>query len=100
MQPPSLYRGAALSSRQGRQRLIITEARRLPMSNATGVIMHGLGPPTMIATGVITDGKGLLMATPIGLTTGTPGIGVRSQGPFPFSILTSEPSAVSVRLGR
>jgi hypothetical protein len=76
---PAILPSAILFS-SALQRLIIAEVRPLPMTNATGVIMHGLSPLTKTATGLISDGKGLLMATPTGLITGAPIIGVQSRG--------------------
>jgi hypothetical protein len=66
-----LYPGATRSSRAVplRRHALIAEGRALPMTNATGVIMHGGNLLTTTATGLITDGRGLPMATLTGLIT-------------------------------
>ena len=86
-----LYPGATRSSRAVplRRHALIAEGRVLPMTNATGVIMHGGNLLTTTATGLITDGRGLPMVTLTGLITEAPIItGVPSRGHHRSSIRT------------
>jgi hypothetical protein len=78
-----------------RRHAFIAEGRALPITNATGVIMHGGNLLTTTATGLITDGRGLPMATLTGLITEAPIItGVASRGRHRSSIRTDRPSRV------
>ena len=81
--------GATRSSRAVplRRHALIAEGRALPMTNATGVIMHGGNLLTTTATGLITDGRGLPMATLTGLN-GPIITGVPSRGHHRSSIRT------------
>ena len=60
------------------------------MTNATGVIMHGGNLLTTTATGLITDGRGLPMATLTDLN-GPIITGVPSRGRHRSSIRTDPP---------
>ena len=87
------FPGATRSSRAVPLRLhaLIAEGRALPMTNATGVIMHGGNLLTTTATGLITDGRGLPMATLTDLN-GPTITGVPSRGRHRSSIRTDPPS--------
>ena len=84
---------AILSSRAVplRRHALIAEGRALPMTNATGVIMHGGNLLTTTATGLITDGRGLPMVATLTGLKGPIITGVPSRGHHRSSIRTDRP---------